>query len=787
MNMRTGSILRARARRAQLSTLAVSVMTALATLVALAQPALAQDAVDISGVVGDPQGLVLPGVSIELRTPAGALVASTTSDGQGQFALRVNTPGQYVIAARLLGFTTYSQPVDARQAVDDLRITLDVGAFEQEVVVTASMPEVETVAILPAGQMERRAAQDVAGYLRSEPGIGAVRRGSINLEPTVRGLYEAQMGVFVDGTRTFAAGPARMDSELSHVSPHMLQSVQLVKGPYALTWGNGTLSSLRASTFRPQFTGAVFSVGGRASVNYGSNADSLDGFAGLWGSNDRVRFALLHNTRTGGDYSDGDGQTVPGDYESFDTRWDVGLRVTPEIRIEYTGGHQHQRDLDYPGRILDATLFSTYSHAAEASWRPGTGTIGEVYGHVYANLKDHAMNNDAKPTARPAAGRVPPFGIRVELPASSDAVGGSGYVVGRRDAWQWKLGGDVYRLTQSATRTIFRRSNGAQLFQDAVWPDATLTNGGGYGQLVYEEGAIRLGGTVRLDSLRASATETSTFFLENTEGALSANETHLSAAVNANLLVQSGWTLTLGAGRAVRAPDALERYSDRFPAAQFQTAAEFMGNPQLRAERSFEFNAGSIVSAGPAVIRGDLFYRTIDDYITVSPDSDLSRRLPLSPPQVFRYVNGTSARFTGYELKVESDAGRYADVSADWSYLWAEDELFDEPVFGITPFEQRYAVELHTMDGQRWVELSVTSVARQERVAVARLERVTDGWTTVDLRAGVAVGSGVTVRAGIENLTDTTYATHLNTLDPFTGQRIGEIGRRGYMGLEYAF
>ena len=191
----------------------------------------------------------------------------------------------------------------------------------------------------------------------------------------------------------------------------------------------------------------------------------------------------------------------------------MGRRFAPDARdqIEYTGGHQYQRDLDYPGRILNATLFKTYSHAVEANWRPGAGAIGEVFGHVYANLKDHVMNNDAKPTARPAAGRMPPFGIRVHLPASSDTVGASGYVAGRRDAWQWKLGGDIYHLAQNATRTIFRRSNDAQMFQDTVWPDAALTNGGGYGQLVYEEGAVRVGGTVRLDSLRASATQASPF------------------------------------------------------------------------------------------------------------------------------------------------------------------------------------------------------------------------------------------------------------------------------------
>ena len=51
----------------------------------------------------------------------------------------------------------------------------------------------------------------------------------------MRGLYAEQIGVFVDGTRTFAAGPARMDSGLSHVSPHALQALRVVRGRYALT------------------------------------------------------------------------------------------------------------------------------------------------------------------------------------------------------------------------------------------------------------------------------------------------------------------------------------------------------------------------------------------------------------------------------------------------------------------------------------------------------------------------------------------------------------------------
>lgn len=747
-----------------------------------------QEAAPLTGSVTDAQGLALPGVTVSVfAAPSRRPVSSTLTNEEGSFVSDNLPPGRYIVTARLPGFRPYGQEIDVSQPGPQLRITLQIGTFEQEVVVTAAMPEVSLETVVPEEQMERTAAADIAGYLRSEPGIGAVRRGSINLEPTVRGLYEAQMGVFVDGTRTFAAGPARMDSEISHVSPHMLQSVEIVKGPYALTQGSGTLSSLRAQTFRPPFSGNALQLHGRASFDYRENGNAPDGFAGIWASTDRVRFTLFHNSRIGHDYKDGHDQRIPGDYQSYDTRWDLGFQPTRALRIEYEGGYQHQVGLDYPGRILNASYFKTNSHAGEVSWRPGGSFITEIFGQAYANLKDHRMNNDEKPTAQPMAGRVPPFALRIDLPATSDTTGGRVYVAWGRGTWTGKFGGDVYRLAQDAIRSIYRRDIGVLLFRDTVWPDAKLTNGGAYGQVVYQRGNAQVGGTFRVDTFRASAGPVSQFYRDNTSGPLDYKESAVSAALNSSLSVNSNWTVTFGVGRAVRAPDTLERYSDRFPAAQFQVAAEFMGSPELTAEKSLEFNVGSLVHVSRTTIRADLFYRTIGNYITVEPDPSLPKRLPLSPPLVYRYINGSHAKFTGFEVMATSPSGRFAELRGNWNYLWAKDETFQEPVFGITPFQQRYDVELHTTGRTRWIEAETIITSAQNRVAAARLERPTPGWARLDLRGGIQLSEGLALRAGIENLTNRAYAEHLNALNPFTGERILEHGRNGYIGLDYTF
>ena len=804
----------------------------------------AQDAGSVSGSATDAQGLALPGAVIVLRTPERVFAASTVTDRAGEFVLADVPAGDYVLTASLLGFTRREQPVAVGAAgASRVAVTLEVGSFSQEVQVTALMPEVATELVTAAPEIERRVAQDLAQALRTHAGVTALRRGAINLDPSVRGLYAEQIGVFVDGTRTFAAGPARMDSALSHVSPHALQSLRVVRGPYALTWGAGTLSAIQAETFKPAFGGDRFRLGGRAGYNHGGNGGAHDGFAGLYGSSDRVRFAFQHNTRLGSDYTDGNGDTVQGDYESFDTRWDFGVRFGGRTLVEYSGGFQQQNDIDYPGRLLDATFFETQSHAVQFSHAPATGIVTEVAGRAYTNLKDHLMNNDGKPTALRNEQRTPSFPIRVDLPASSDTAGGRFHAALQTGPLRYKVGVDAYRVRQSAVQTIADRETGdVHHHRHPVWPDAALTNAGGYLQVLADRGRSTVGATVRVDREQARVGQVTSFFAANAvpdyalsgahgrfhcvtahctatttghgthghadrgddEGhgtehgghagtmlvagdAFAQANTSVSAAASASLRLTDRWQVTLGAGRAVRSPSALERYADRFPAVKFQTAAEFVGNPHLAPEKSLELNAGTTLRVAEATVTLDVFLRHVDDYITVAPDPNLTRRLPLSPDRLFRYVQADAARFAGFDLTAVSAAGPWIDLRAGWSYVRARDLLFDEPLFGVPPFEQQVALDVHNPARTRWIEVLVTATAAQERVAVTRFEAPTPGWTTIDLTAGARLSEGLTLRAGVQNLTDRYYVNHLNSLNPFTRRRIAELGRRAYLGAEFGF
>ena len=85
------------------------VLLALACLVIVPAVARAQGA-SIAGVVKDASGAVLPGVTVEVSSPA--LIEKTRSavtDGAGQFKIVSLLPGVYDVTFSLSGFSTYKR------------------------------------------------------------------------------------------------------------------------------------------------------------------------------------------------------------------------------------------------------------------------------------------------------------------------------------------------------------------------------------------------------------------------------------------------------------------------------------------------------------------------------------------------------------------------------------------------------------------------------------------------------------------------------------------------------
>jgi hypothetical protein len=101
----------------------------------------------IAGTVKDASGAVLPGVSVEVASPA--LIEKTreaVSDGTGQYRIEDLRPGTYTVSFMLQGFSTYK-----REGIEltgtftaTVNAELKVGALSETITVTGESPVVDT-------------------------------------------------------------------------------------------------------------------------------------------------------------------------------------------------------------------------------------------------------------------------------------------------------------------------------------------------------------------------------------------------------------------------------------------------------------------------------------------------------------------------------------------------------------------------------------------------------------------------------------------------------------------
>src|SRR5262245_36663169 len=107
----------------------------------------AQQASSIAGIVKDSSGSVLPGVTVEVASPALIeKVRTAVTDGSGQYRILDLRPGPYSAVFTLAGFRTVRQEGVELTAgfTATLNAELSIGALEETITVTGASSLVDT-------------------------------------------------------------------------------------------------------------------------------------------------------------------------------------------------------------------------------------------------------------------------------------------------------------------------------------------------------------------------------------------------------------------------------------------------------------------------------------------------------------------------------------------------------------------------------------------------------------------------------------------------------------------
>ena len=160
----------------------------------------------IEGTVKDTSGAVLPGVTVEARSPALVGVATATSDTNGMFRFPALAPGVYEVTAHLAGFKT-AKVENIQLALGQilkLDIPMPVASVSEEISVTAESPIIdvkqnaatlslqsEIIDRIPKGR-------NFTSVLNSAPGTNVEAKAGISID----GATGAENRYIVDGQDT---------------------------------------------------------------------------------------------------------------------------------------------------------------------------------------------------------------------------------------------------------------------------------------------------------------------------------------------------------------------------------------------------------------------------------------------------------------------------------------------------------------------------------------------------------------------------------------------------------
>ncbi len=243
----------------------------------------------VTGTVKDQGGANVNGAEVFLLHQQRAVVATTTSDANGNFTLDNVAPGYYEVKVTSSGFSEFRKAVAVTaNTTVQLSVSLLVNQVSEEVTVSAEAGQVvdarsidQRVNVIPERQILERATEVVAQVVDEEPGVNLQRTSPSLSAVFVRGLTGRNVAVYVDGVRyTTSAQRGGVGTFFSLIEPSALETVEVLRGPASSQYGSDVLGGVvNFISHSPVYGGVQPEFHGTTNLFYASPTNGFGGNA----------------------------------------------------------------------------------------------------------------------------------------------------------------------------------------------------------------------------------------------------------------------------------------------------------------------------------------------------------------------------------------------------------------------------------------------------------------------------------------------------------------------------
>lgn len=246
----------------------------------------------ITGQVADSSGAVIPGATITAVNAETHLTYATESDSQGIYTLLYLLPGQYSVTVKAPGFqaTIYNNvALDSAQKFG-LNVALKPGSVAQQVVVTPSSVDLDTVSATTGGVIDQMKVENMPSTglmvwddMTFTQGMRSNALQPFNLTPRNNGNSYAVAGAQTDENIFYLNGAPVSDQGNWYFTPNQnsVQQIQASVMPYDAQYGRtgGGAFNSNVKDGTNQFHGAIWDYYGNEVLNANTWQGDLSGVA----------------------------------------------------------------------------------------------------------------------------------------------------------------------------------------------------------------------------------------------------------------------------------------------------------------------------------------------------------------------------------------------------------------------------------------------------------------------------------------------------------------------------
>lgn len=618
-------------------------------------------------------------------------------------------------------------------------------------------------------QKQAKSLTTVEDYLQQSSKVNMIKRGSYAWEPLINNMATERTVITIDGMRIFGACTDKMDPITSYVEVSNLSQANVTSGQQGSCHGatiGGAIDLKRTDLMlRKMGWNGLFSTGYETNNQHKIIGSSIGYNDSLFYVNIDFMFRDAENYKAGGNKEIDFSQ-----FSKYNFSATAGYFLTPKQSLEGSIIYDKATDVGYPALPMDVSLAEATIASLKYNYFPLSEHFSNWETKLYFNSITHVMDDTKRPF-------VP---IHMDMPGWSDTYGFYSKLKGKYDNHQFLANLNAFYNKSVAEMTMYPEDPNENLMFMYTWPDVRTFYKGLFLEdliKVSPKADVKLTANIGFHSNKV-ADEFGLQSLRIFYPEMDATKNRILKSVSANYNWQNkGYETGFGLAYGERAPSVSEGYG--FYLYNSNDFYDYIGNPNLKNEKSFEGNASLGYKKGnfSSKITASFFY--ISDYIIGKID-DNALPMTIGASGIKIYDALEYATIFNTDLNVEYKINDNWNWKTQLAYSSGKDDAKDNLPF-ISPL--RYSGHLTYRKEKLNLGIVATGNLVQNDFASLYGETKTADYLLFNVNAGYSFllsNQKMSLQAGVENILDKNYTT----FSDWNG--LPRMGRNFFLNVNYA-